>query len=333
MFLDYYSTLFETENTEDPVTPTQVKDVHFVQFRVRQRKQGVAYGKWMIFKHYDELDEAWERLRTAVLRDELQGCSTIACSTMLYNPSVGGPGPDTAGVICVYTQEHDIDAIGFKLIEMEQHDIKYKTDQDSIDYKYSFNSGTPVSIKTIYWNNGKPSFECEDRPHKSTWSRREDIWRLNVVEAPESLHLGGVDGRWVLLLEYTELTGIWHLLRKMVESEDENFGVIRMVCPPKRVHNSPIEPPELHLQTSREKKGIVGRKLIAIVQRDIVYQYKPMQYSPPGRGERGGYQRRPQRYSAPSREEVLYWNDGEPDYEKVRRKGITKNWRTGEDVI
>ena len=29
---------------------------------------------------------------------------------------------------------------------------------------------------------------------------------------------------------------------------------------------------------------------------------------------------------------TLYWNDGEPDYERVRRKGITKNWRTGENM-
>ena len=30
--------------------------------------------------------------------------------------------------------------------------------------------------------------------------------------------------------------------------------------------------------------------------------------------------------------ETLYWNEGEPDYEEIRRKGITKNWQTGGDV-
>ena len=171
----------------------------------------------MIFKHWDELDATWERVKMAELRDELQDFSDISCCTMHYNPSISGPGPDLAGVICVYTQEHDMDAIGFKLIGIEKHDIKYKTDQDSIDYKYSFNSSTPVSIKTIYWNNGRPSFECEDKPHKSTTFKREDIWHLNVVEGPKSLNLGEVEGRLVLFPEYKELTGLWHTLKKLVE--------------------------------------------------------------------------------------------------------------------
>ena len=268
----------------------------------------MAFGKWMIFKHWDKLDATWEKVRTAMM-DELQGCSNAACTTMRYNPSLRGPGPDLAGMICVYTQEHDMDAIGFKLIEVVEHDIKYKRNQDSMEYKYSFNSHTPVSLKTIYWNNGRPSLECKDRPHKSTSFKREDIWHLNVVEAPESLNLGEEDGRWVIFPEYKKLTGLWHALKKLVESEKDNFGVIRMVCPPKQNWNCPKERPEFHIYTCKGRRRSVGQKLIRMMEDDIVYQYKHE-----------------------NREEVLYWNDGEPDYERVRRKGITKNWRTGKDI-
>ena len=87
-----------------------------------------------------------------------------------------------------------------------------------------------------------------------------------------------------------------------------------MVCPPKRNRKSPEEKPEFHLHTNWEKKRAVGLKLIRMVKRDIVYQYKPQGDDPP------------------PRDEVLFWNDGEPHYERVQRRGITKNWRTGEDM-
>ena len=348
----------ETEETRDPLKPTQLHDVHYIYFKVRERKKGVAFGKWMIFKHWDELDATWERVKMALLRDELQDCSDAACSTMRYNPSVSGPGPDLAGVICVYTQEHDMDAIGFKLIEMMKHDIKYKTDRDTLDYKFSFNSSTPVSIKNMYWNNGRPSFECEDKPHKSSSFKREDIWHLNVVEGPKSLNLGVVEGRWVLFPEYKKLTGLWHTLKKLVESEEENFGVIRMVCPPKRKRNCSSERPEFHVYISNERRRSMGQKLIRMMEDDIKYQYKPQRYDPLLCERTGGYQhpgdeRRYSRYhqqgyrgpgreskekryggyhqqgcrgpGGGSREEVLYWNDGDPDYERVRCNGITKN--------
>ena len=248
----------------------------------------------MIFKHWDELDDTWERVRTAILRDELQGCSNATCSTMRYNPSLSGPGPNLAGVICVYTQVHDMDAIGFKLIRMVEHDIKYKRNKDSKYYKYRFNSSTPVSLNTIYWNSGWPSFERKNRPRRSTSFMREDIWHLNVVEAPESLDLGEVEGKWVLSPKYKKLTALWHTLKDLVEFEEENFGVIRMVCPPKRERNCSSEKPEFHIHTSKGRKRSVGRKLIIMMKGDIKYRYEH------GR-----------------REEVLYWNDGEPGYEKV----------------
>ena len=277
-------------------------------------KEREIIGKWMVFKRFDTLDDTWEIIRTAMIQDELQDCIFAGVSTMRYNPSMGGPGSDTTGVICVYTEEHNMDAIGFKFSELVKKDIKYKTERATCNREYSFTGPGRVSIKTIYWNNGRPSFECEDRPCYGTSYRREDIWHLNVVEAPKTLNLGAVHGRWVLFLEYEDLTRLWHFLKKQIESEKSNFGVIRMVCPSKRVRNSPTEKPEFHLYTNEESKRLVGLQMIRIVKSDIVYQHKPRQSGPQ------------------VKEEILFWNDGEPAYERVRRKGITKNWRTGEDI-
>ena len=294
--------------------PTQVYDAHFIFFTLLCAEINKFFGKWLVFKHWDEVDETWEMVRMAVAENNMQGSQHAAVTCKKYNPSMGGPGPNTVGVINVHTQEHDIDAIGFKLIEMVKQDIKYKTDQASINGEYSFTGSRPVSLKTIYWNNGRPSFVCKDGPCRVTSYEIEDIWHLNVVDAPASLNYGAIHGRWVLFLEYAVLTGLWHFLKKQIESQEKNFGVIRMVCPPKRVRSSPTEMPKFHLYTNKMKKSTVGLYLIKFVERDIVYEYKP---------QKSGYTARP---------EVLYWNDGDPDYEVVRRKGITKNWRTGEDM-
>ena len=189
--------------------------------------------------------------------DELQGSSNATFSTMRYNPSLSEPGPDLAGVICVYTQQHNMDAIGFKLSDMVEHDIKYKRNQDSREYKYRFNSSTPVSIKTIYWNKGRSSFECKDKPHKSMWLKdEEDAWQLNVMEAPESLNLGEEDGRWVLFPEYKKLTGLCHTLKKLVESKEKNCGIIRMVCSPKCECAVPRRCQNSTSTQAREERGV-----------------------------------------------------------------------------
>lgn len=272
-------------------------------------------GKWMVFKHYDEIDETWEKIRTAMARDELQGCLHAKCSTMRYHPSCEGSGPSTKAVICVYTKEHNMDAIGFKLIELVKHDIKYKTDEDSMSGKYTHTGRGKVTIKTIYWNNGKPSFECEGKPCYGTSYKREDIWQLNVVTAPEPFGSEEVHGRWIMYLHHGEVTELWHDLKNIVESKENNFGIVRMVCPPKRIRSSPTESPVFHVYTSHKAYRSVGKKLIELTEADIDYEQKPA-----GSGD------------LRRAVETLYWNDGEPDYERIRRKGINKNWRTGEDM-
>ena len=274
-------------------------------------------GKWLVFKHYDEIDETWDKIRTAIVTDNLQGCVDAKCSTMKYNSTGEGPGPSTTAVICVYTEDHNMDAIGFKLIEIVQQDIRYKTDSDTLAGKYAHTGAGKVTIKTIFWNNGRPSFVCNDKPCYGTSRYKEDIWHLNVVEAPKEFAPKEIFGRWIVELENEDMTSSWHILKDKIEYKTENFGVTRMECPPKRNHWSAEEKGVFHLYVAEGWKDSVGYKLITLLKTDIKFEPKRRNYSD---------SRRSHCY------ETLYWNNGEPAYEIVTRPRITKNWRTGEDM-
>ena len=269
----------------------------------------------MVFRHFDEIDKTWAQIRTAVLDNALNGCVVASCSTMLYNPTASGPGPQTTGVICVFTDQYNVNKVGFKLVEMVEHDIKYKLDKDSRDYKYVHVGAGKVSIKTIYWNGGRPSFSFQGRSCYSTSYMREDTWHLNVVKAREPLASHSVHGRWILFMGYFELTGFWHFLKQLIESKDDNFGVIKMVCPHKRSYSSPTEVPVFHVYTSDKTRKTVGNKLIHLIKRDICYEYKP----------RG--------LDTSRHIDTLFWNNGEPGDEMIECEGITKTWKTAQELL
>ena len=158
-----------------------------------------------------------------------------------------------------------------------------------------------------------PSFVCANKPYYGTSLDRKDIWHLNVVRAPptEPRSHEEITGRWLVYLEYHELTELWHYLKELIESEDRNFGIMKMVCKPKVVRSSPTERPLFHVYPSSDAYKSVGQRLIELVECDIYYDRKPVNSD------------------VRAVLETLYWNDGEPDYDRIHRKGITKNWRTG----
>ena len=256
-----------------------------------------------MFKHFDFIDDAWERVYSAMDRNELGGCVHAKCSTVFYNPGSAGPGPNTQGVMCVYTEKANMDAVGFKLIEIVRQDIRYKLDETTYSGAYS-HSSAKVSSKTIYWNGGKPSFtrDVKATSRKPAAGKREDRWQVNVVRAPEPLRSKEVAGWWVLTLEYDALTELWHTLKGVVESKDGNFGVIKMVCPPKKVRSSRTEKPVFHMYTSKEDSKTAGLLLIEFVARDIEYEESD------GMGGR----------------ETLFWNNGSPGYREAERRGVKR---------
>ena len=251
--------------------PTEVHDQYWIFVR-HSTEEGDEHppitGKWLVFKNYDKLDETWSKIRTAVIEQTLEGCSLAKVSTLRYNPSGGGPGPSTRGVICVYTAEHNEDTIGFKLIELVQQNISYKLDDTTMMGKYS-HQGIKVAKKTLYWNDGKPSFR-NTGSRCSGLSSIVDVWHVNVAQAPEPLRSEEICGKWFVDIKSQSLTDYWHRLKPQIESSSKNFGVIKMVCPSKQCSKSKL--PQFHFYTSREKKDEVGRSLIAIFSRSMEYK-------------------------------------------------------------
>ena len=224
--------------------------------------------------------------------------------------SLSLPGPSTEAVVCVYTEGHNLDAVGFKLVEIVHQDIRWKPNTATSSHIYS-HSSTGITSKAIYWNGGKPSFTRESKAtnRRSGTSKREDKWQVNVVQAPEPLRSKEVGGWWVLTLEYAGLTELWHVLKDIVQSKERNFGVVKMVCPPKKVRSSRTEKPTFHLYTSKEDSKTVGLLLIEFVERDIEYEESD------GMGGR----------------ETLFWNNGKPGYQELERKGVKRAREEDED--
>eukprot|EP00731_Ephydatia_muelleri_P018383 Em0011g423a len=113
-----------------------------------------ALGKWLIFRKRSELDKTWHMVRQCVTSGEL-GAVAAKSSTALDNPNAWSK--DT-GVICVYTTEDDVDLVGLKLVHMLKHDIRYKTDEATYSGMYANRGVQKTTCKTIYWNDGNPSF-------------------------------------------------------------------------------------------------------------------------------------------------------------------------------
>ena len=61
----------------------------------------------------------------------------------------------------------------------------------------------------------------------------KDKWHLNVVKYPKLSKSEVAYGRWIIDLEYQDLTALWHILKKNIESVKENIGALLMVCPKK----------------------------------------------------------------------------------------------------
>ena len=149
------------------MNPTTVTDQHWVWAKAPHSitSSEEAFGKWLVFKKIEELDETWHMIRRAVESGEL-GALCVKCSTATPDPSSYPTDPGIKGVICVYTSEMAIDEVGFKLVRLVKQYIRYKTEEATRQGLYILKGHTRVSLKTIYWNDGEPSFEKKERDFK-----------------------------------------------------------------------------------------------------------------------------------------------------------------------
>ena len=138
------------------VDPTTVTDDHYVRAKPPCAPSQKTLGKWLVFKPLEELDETWHMIRRAVESGELDSTGA-KCSTAyaVANPSSHTMDPST-GVICIYTSEEAMDEVGFKLVHMVKQDIRYKTNEATLQGKYVATGYRNVSLQIICWNDGNP---------------------------------------------------------------------------------------------------------------------------------------------------------------------------------
>lgn len=260
---------------ESVANPSETKEYCWIYSLPPKRlRDDDVLGKWLLFRPFSQIDETWHMIRKEMKNGSLTESTRGAkCSCLYYNPSCGGPGPKTSGVICIYTTERDVDKAGFILIDMVKHDIKYKTDEATLGGEYAWKGGgKSVCLKTLYWNGGKPSFMLEGvQFHGPRCYGIKDVWHLNCVTAPKSImNSYTIYGRWVIVTESDwELTGLWHALRKVIEKG--KWGPVEMFCPPKVNRKDPKEEIVFFLYTACDNKEFVGRSL-AFLEKDITYE-------------------------------------------------------------
>ena len=96
----------------------------------------------------------------------------------------------------------------------------------------------------------------------------EDRWYINRVSAPDSVMSNkSVYGRWVIELEYKDLTKLWHSLKKKIEEGE--LGPVEMVCPPKLNKSDQKEKPVFMIYTACENKESVGAAVAFVVKTDM----------------------------------------------------------------
>ncbi len=140
------------------VNPTSVTDRSWVYVRAPSvaTSDCSTFGKWLVFKPKNLLDEAWHRVRSAVQEGKFgDECTGAKCSTSLRNPT---ESDSSQGVFMVYTTKEGVDEVGLMLVHMVQQVIRYKTDEATRMGKYAHKGDKKVTLKAIYWNNGNPSF-------------------------------------------------------------------------------------------------------------------------------------------------------------------------------
>ena len=246
-----------------------------------ERQEGIqSYGKWMVFRPFTQLDETWHMIRKEIVSGVLSASVVKAhCTTLFYDPSDGGPGPSTWGVIIVYTSESNADRAGVELIGLVKHDIKYKTNRATGEGRYAWKGGgESVCEKTLFWNGGKPSTSKDQMYRGPLRLSIEDRWYNNHVVAPDSIMSNKtVYGRWVIELEYKDLTDLWHNLKE--EIEDGKLGPVEMVCPPKLNKSDQKEKPVFMIYTACENKESVGVAVAFVVEKDMRYELSRKAYS------------------------------------------------------
>ncbi len=262
----------DPENPEvDPENPGDYEFICYGEF-------GGSHGKWMIFKHFDELRSTWRNIKRAKDEGRFDGSVYLKTSTKVYRPGSYGPGPCTTGVIEVYTKVGNRDSVGREVCKIVEHDIMYKTERATREGRYHGSGHSrPPSNETMLYNRGSPRLMGNEKQRKKLgYSReREDEWKLNIVMSLYTQdEMRRCSGKWVVPVTKGEATGVWHILRRRILKE--NQGILKMECP--KCENK--ENFVIHVYTTKEDLESVGDDLQELMEREITYEFTDKQQKP-----------------------------------------------------
>ncbi len=232
--------------TRSALGPTSITDEYVVTARAPPEitsTQTVRYGKWLVFKDVEQLDDTWRVIKQAVESGEL-GAMEASCSTRRYNPTEAGPGSKQSGVIRVFTSEETMDEVGFRLVQLVKHDISYKTEEATRKGIYVHSGAKKTTIKTVYWNNGEPSLKLTGKPFSwrtaslpegggaSSRGLTREFWSQNIARAPVDRESSSkkINGKWLLYVDHEKMSEVWHIVKDEIESG--KLGALEAECPP-----------------------------------------------------------------------------------------------------
>ena len=166
-------------------------------YATNQKKSNESvHGEWLVFKHFDEVNDTWRKNVEASKDIKLAGSYSGNCLTLYYLPSRFGPGPSAESIICVTSSRQSVVAVGLELTQLVKQDIQFNILSES----------HKLRTNVLYYNHGRPSLKLMGDRCPGTSPNRRDIWHLNIVICPGLLHSEPDCGRWILTLECKELT-------------------------------------------------------------------------------------------------------------------------------
>lgn len=131
--------------TKKPSTVTDVYWIYAYRKKGNYPQPSDNCGKWLVFVPDKEVDEVWEKIRSATQEGKLGLASKVA--TAKGSSLASG---STSKVICVYTYDwtdrKDVTRIREELRKLGiTNKIPYKTDKDTLSGKYRRKGDTRIS--------------------------------------------------------------------------------------------------------------------------------------------------------------------------------------------
>jgi hypothetical protein len=137
---------------DDDVDPTTVDHTSWIyQYGKLPYRDQKVLGKWLVFDSANKIAQTWRTIRQAVASATIPSVAAKVSTRCTSNNN-------KSYVICVYSSVELMDDVARALIPLVRRNISFKTDEATGSNRYAHNTTTKVTVKTLYWNRGRPAF-------------------------------------------------------------------------------------------------------------------------------------------------------------------------------